>query len=456
VRRFIKLWKGNKLIRHRLVDVGHLLTGNFAASMIGFAAFALTARAIGAEGYGVLAMIYAWTRAIERLTTFQSWQPLIRYAAGLNHQTQRGELAALYKFGLTLDIAGALSAFLISAGLAWFAGSYIGLSAEARGLVVLYSTTLLFHINGMPTAVMRLAGRFRMLAYGQVAGAVFRFACCLAAYLLGGGLLVFALVWMAVQVFTSLMLLVMALLELRRQGVVGLVSAPLRGITARFPGLWNFAWSSYLSLTIRASAQEFDTLLVGAIADPTSAGMFHMAKRIGRLALQAGVQVQAVLYPDVARLWAKGAIKEFKRATLQVEVLLGTLGLLIIGFFWFAAEPLLRWTAGAQFSEAAPLLLVQGIAVAASLAGVALRSALLAMGRQQQILYLMLAGTAAFYATALLLIPAIGAMGANFAHIALSLILLVGMNVTFRRALRSGARKVPATTAGIQDDNLDM
>jgi O-antigen/teichoic acid export membrane protein len=78
------------------------------------------------------------------------------------------------------------------------------------------------------------------------------------------------------------------------------------------------------------------------------------------------------------------------------------------------------------------------------------------MGRQQQILYLMLAGTAAFYATALLLIPAIGAMGANFAHIALSLILLVGMNVTFRRALRSGARKVPATTAGIQDDNLDM
>jgi hypothetical protein len=38
----------------------------------------------------------------------------------------------------------------------------------------------------------------------------------------------------------------------------------------------------------------------------------------------------------------------------------------------------------------------------------------------------------------------------------LSLILLVGMNVTFRRALRSGARKVPATTAGIQDDNLDM
>jgi O-antigen/teichoic acid export membrane protein len=456
MRKFIQLWSGNVMLRRRLTDVSHLLTGNFAGSLIGFAAFALTARAIGAEGYGILAMIYAWTRAIERLTAFQSWQPLIKYAAGLDAKTQRDELAALYKFGLVLDGGGALSAFLLSAGLAWFAGSYIGLSVETRSLIVLYSTTLLFHINGMPTAVMRLAARFRMLAYGQVAGAVFRFTCCLAAYVLGGGLFVFALIWMAVQIFSSLLLLVMALRELRRQGIVGMFHAPLRGITARFPGLWNFAWSSYLSLTIRASAQEFDTLLVGALADPVSAGMFHMAKRIGRLAQQAGVQVQAVLYPDVARLWAKGAIEDFKRAIQQVEFLLGAVGLLLIGFFWLAAEPVLRWTAGPEFVAAAPLLLVQSIAVASSLAGIALRSALLAMGRQQQILYLMLVGTAAFYATALLLIPSIGAMGANFAHIALSVILLVGMLVAFRRALRDGKKTANPTPVDKDVEDLDL
>lgn len=438
MRKFIQLWTGNVTLRRRLADIVHLLTGNFTASLIGFAAFALTARAIGAEGYGILALIYAWTRAIERLTTFQSWQPLIKYAAGLDAKTQRGELAALYKFGLVLDGTGALAAFLLSAGFAWFAGSVIGLAPETRGLIVLYSTTLLFHINGMPTAVMRLAGQFRMLAYGQVAGAVFRFTCCLVAYVLGGGLFVFALIWMAVQIFSSLLLLAMASRELFRQGISDILVAPLRGITVRFPGLWNFAWSSYLSLTIRASAQEFDTLLVGALADPVSAGMFHIAKRIGRLAQQAGVQVQAVLYPDVARLWAKGAAEDFKRVIQQIELLLGALGLALVGFFWLAAEPILRWTAGPDFIAAAPLLLVQSIAIACSLAGIALRSALLAMGRQQSILYLMLVGTAGFYATALLLIPSIGAMGANFAHIALSLILLIGMLLTFRWALRDG------------------
>jgi O-antigen/teichoic acid export membrane protein len=174
------------------------------------------------------------------------------------------------------------------------------------------------------------------------------------------------------------------------------------------------------------------------------------------LAQQAGVQVQAVLYPDVARLWAKGAVEDFKRAVQQVEFLLGAVGLLLIGFFWLAAEPVLHLIAGPEFVAAAPLLLFQSIAVAFSLAGIALRSALLVMGRHQLILYLMLAGTAAFYATALLLIPSIGAMGANFAHIALSAILLLGMLVAFRRALRRGKQTHMTSTMDKDSEELDL
>src|SRR3546814_8834235 len=85
--------------------------------------------------------------------------------------------------------------------------------------------------------------------------------------------------------------------------------------------------SSDLSLTLRSSAQQLDTLLVGALADPASAGFYHIAKQVGRMAQQIGVHVQAVLYPDVARLWAAGAIQEFRRAILQVEVMLAAFGI---------------------------------------------------------------------------------------------------------------------------------
>src|SRR3546814_10472808 len=107
--------------------------------------------------------------------------------------------------------------------------------------------------------------------------------------------------------------------------------------------------SSDLSLTLRSSAQQLDTLLVGALADPASAGFYHIAKQVGRMAQQIGVHVQAVLYPDVARLWAAGAIQEFRRAILQVEVMLAAFGIAVVLLLLAAAMPILLYTAGPAF-----------------------------------------------------------------------------------------------------------
>src|SRR3546814_8857354 len=113
------------------------------------------------------------------------------------------------------------------------------------------------------------------------------------------------------------------------------------------------------------SSDLLDTLLVGALADPASAGFYHIAKQVGRMAQQIGVHVQAVLYPDVARLWAAGAIQEFRRAILQVEVMLAAFGIAVVLLLLAAAKPILLYTAGPAFLGAAPLMIVQGIAVAA-------------------------------------------------------------------------------------------
>ena len=56
----------------RLKNIAHLLTGNFASSFIGLAGFALTARALGPEDYGVLALCFAYARGIERLASVRS------------------------------------------------------------------------------------------------------------------------------------------------------------------------------------------------------------------------------------------------------------------------------------------------------------------------------------------------------------------------------------------------
>jgi O-antigen/teichoic acid export membrane protein len=421
----------------RIRNIAHLLSGNIASTAVGLASVALIARGLGPVDYGTFALTFSYTQAVERLVSFQSWQPLIRYGAELNDDEHRDDFKRLLKFGLMLDLSGSLAAWLIAISLALGGQHLFGWSVDTLKVVIVYSTVLLFGITGMPTAVLRLAGRFRMVAYGQVGGAVIRLAACAVGYAAGADLLQFAVIWMATQVLSTLTTLAIALHVLRKQNIRGLARAPLRGVAQRFPGLWRFTWTANLSLTLWSSAQQFDTLIVGALAGPQSAGLYHIAKRAGRLAQQVGAQVQAVVYPEVARLWAQGAVTEFRKVVRQVELALAGMGVVMVAIVTVAAGPLIYLAVGPQFAGAAPLLIAQIVAMALAICGSVTRSALLAMGRQRQVLQAVIASTVVFHAVAFSLVPVIGAMGANLAHIALGTTWLIGLLIAFRRALRT-------------------
>ncbi len=428
-------WQEEQSLRARLTGIAHLLTGNFLGAIIGLVGFALTARALGPHEYGLLALFFSYTRAIERLVSFQGWQPLIKYGAGLKEHQQKDDYKSLLKFGLLLDFSSTSLAWLVAVAIALTATPLIGISPDNTALLVMFCTVLLFQWSGMPTAALRLSGRFRMIAYSQLVSAAISGLLCLCGYLLGAGLFGFLLIWMVSQIASSLILVGLAFQVLRKQGVTGILAAPLKGVRERFPGIWSFAWTANLSLTIRSSANEVDTLLVGLLADPVAAGLYHIAKRIGRIAQQAGVQVQAVLYPDLARAWAAKAIAEFRRAIVQIEALLIGFGIIVYILLALFIEPLLRWTAGPEFLGAAPLVMVQTIAVIMTLSGAVMRSALLSMGLEKRVLRSVIAATLCFHATAFALIPLIGAMGANIAHIVMATVWGGSMWIWYRRAL---------------------
>jgi len=422
--------------RKRLRNVGHLLTGNAASAVLGLASYALTARALGVADFGQLAMILAFVRTIERLVSFQSWQPIIKYGAPLWGVKDSDDLRSLLKFGLLLDISAAVVAWGVAIVVACGGAYLLGWSGHQRELLLLYSCVLLFGISGTPTAVQRLSGNFHLLAYGQLINLVFRVGLCAVAAWYAADLRTFVLVWAGTQIFGALVLFALAMRTLRHEGIHGVFRASLKDIGSRFPSIWNFTWFANLSLTLRSSTNELDTLLVGALADPRSAGLYHIAKQLGRAGQQMGAQVQNVIYPDVARLWAKGRIAEFRRLVLQVEASLLALGVLGVLIAYATVDPLLRWTAGPAFLGAANLVVVQMVAVALVLSGTAARSALLAMGRQREVLIVVVTATLAFHLTAFLVIPKIGAMGGNIAHVVLGVIWLTGLSICLMRALR--------------------
>ncbi|NNC53238.1 MAG: hypothetical protein HKO08_09400, partial [Erythrobacter sp.] len=72
---------GKSFFGSRLVSILHLFGGNIANSLLMLLGTALAARTLGTEQFGVFVLVLTLGRFSERLVRFESWQPLIRFAA---------------------------------------------------------------------------------------------------------------------------------------------------------------------------------------------------------------------------------------------------------------------------------------------------------------------------------------------------------------------------------------
>jgi O-antigen/teichoic acid export membrane protein len=423
------------LAHRRVKAVFHLLTGTAATLALTLLSIALVARLLTPAPYGVFAMILALGQACERLLSFQSWQPLIRSGATIDLESDQASYFKLLKFGWLLDIGGSVAAWFIASGLAIAGYLLFDISLQNVGYTLLFATSLLFNFNGVSTAIFRLAGQYRAIASIQVVNALVRLLCVAGAYVAGAGLFELILIWTITQILGSFVNFAFAVRLLPRPGFRQLLKARAKGISSRFPGIWRFALGANFSLTLWSSAQSVDTLIVGWLADPASAGLFHIAKRISRVVMQVGAQVQAVVYPDLSRIAAAGKRHAFVRVLVQTELLLAAFGACCFLAVLFVGEPLVRIAVGPHFAGAVPLLIVQILAVTLTMSGSASRAGLLALGDQRSLLRTVMACTLAFYCAVFPLVLWIGPMGANIAHLLFAAIWLVGLGFYLRRAI---------------------
>src|SRR3546814_16366178 len=97
--------------------------------------------------------------------------------------------------------------------LAVAAGSLFGLKADYIGLILIYCVVLGLNITGMPTAVLRLAGRFRTIAYAQILAHMLRVGLGLGGLWWGGDPYYFVVVWRFSQFFGAVPFFLICLLD---------------------------------------------------------------------------------------------------------------------------------------------------------------------------------------------------------------------------------------------------
>jgi len=447
---FVKSILQDGLMRRLARNVGFLSIGIGGAALLGFLSLALTARALGPQQLGVIALLLAYVNAVNQLTRPENWQALIKYGAGMLERDAGAGFMQLVKFGLVIELAGGVLAMVVAmtglqAGKSWF-----GWSDETIWLGTIFCLAIPFKINSTPTAILRLFNRFSTFAVRQIAGAGITLTLVLIAYLAGAGLWAFLFVYMVAAVAESLILVSAAWSEMRRQEFGDFWKVSLRGIVRNNPGIWGFLCSANLSLLVRKSTTELDVLIVGSALGTGPAGLYYVARRLGEAIMKLGRPVQQAVYADAARLWARGETGRFRQTLLRINGMVGVVAFAVLTVVAFQAERLLTLAFGSAFVEAAPMLITHMLAVTIFLFGITLRPALFSMGRQHDLLGITILAAMMFYASLFAGLPWLGALAASVAHVVFNTLwLLASFWVVFGRGHKETTETMTTVDNGL-------
>lgn len=344
-------------------NAGLLLGGKALNAVFNLGVLALTARTLGIEAFGVLALIHAYTQTVGELLRFQSWQVLLTYGTGSFVEKRFGDFHRMLRFSLWLDLASGVAGVVGAIAGVWLIGTGLGWEAEHQWAVSIYALSIFFTVNGTPTGVLRLVDRFDLFALQSPVESWVKLLCVVWAWWLEAGLEVFLAIWFFAK-FTSFVYVYAAgIWALKRQGVLKRFRASAnQPLVADLPGIWSFVWSTNVNSALNLAFTQVGTLFVGALLGASEAGLYRIAKQLADATAKPAKLLGPALYPELARLAhgnERAALKKLifqlgigggavATALLLVASLIGGEALrLLIGPEYVAAKTVMLWLLGA-------------------------------------------------------------------------------------------------------------
>ncbi|MGB1877245.1 MAG: lipopolysaccharide biosynthesis protein, partial [Rhodospirillaceae bacterium] len=237
-------WFSDLIFRRVFKNAGFLLSGKVATGLFGLAYLSLAARGLGIEQFGILVLVQTYVQVVVGLTTFHSWQAVIRYGAISVENDDTAGFQKLISFTTALDVGGVI----LGAALAWFAaplvGPVLGWSDEVIGYAQPYSLLILFTIIATPTGLLRLYDRFDILAWQVMITPAMRLIGVAIAVFTDAPFWGYLLAWFVAGVAGGLTLLGLGWREGVKQGRLTGMQWSLKDVTTVHPKIWGFCLAS--------------------------------------------------------------------------------------------------------------------------------------------------------------------------------------------------------------------
>ena len=318
-------------------NVGWQYGGTLASTAIYFLFTYVVAQALGVERFGLIALGMGVAAFVCQFINLRQREMTIRYIARFQEEQDYPRMLATVKLSLLLDAAcGAVALLALLAVAPWAAGHV--LKAD-NGLAVVLVAGLAYVIQNVSDdtalGLLRVFGRFRLLAAMDVASACLKLAGALVAvHLFHGGVLAVLAVLAGTHLLVNATLLTRALADLRRRVPLA-AHAPLALLGPHRAEIVRFLKHNYLATLAGSASVELDVNLLGYFGAKETAGVYKLAKS-GAVALAQGADaVFLVVYPELARLWARADYARLKGFAKRLSLVLGGVGVVMYGLAFF-------------------------------------------------------------------------------------------------------------------------
>lgn len=352
------------------------------------------------------------------------------------------ELGALLRVALVPVATVGIVLALVTVAVAGWVGGRIGGAPHSQltlGLILLALALPLSALGAALLSATRGLGTMLPTVLGDKVGrGSLQLAGIAVAAATGGGLVAlsvaFALPYLAVAVAAAVWLAALLRREHRvREHRVQPQRARPAAATVR-GDFWSYTWPRAVARVCQIALQRVDIILVAVLRSPTEAALYTVATRflvIGQLAVQA---VQNMLQPQLSGLFAR-------EETARARRLFATATAWTMALTWpvylasAALAPLVLGVFGGRYAGAEPVMILLAGAMLFAAACGPVDVVLLMVGRSRLSLLNNASALAVNVALNVVLIPAVGILGAAVAWAAATIVRNVLPLVQVRRSL---------------------
>ena len=405
--------------------------------LVGVVQVAITARILGPEGFGALAVIIASASLIFGLLSVPGGHTIMTFITRAVVEGKSGEAGAVLHFTLAVSQGLSLVAYAVIAVLTLTVSSLLGISDVHMSAMLLYGLTgILLATNSESMAVLRLSDRLHLGFAVTVAARLIGLGLIIAVWQTGGDVSDVVAASVVAAAVNGVGMFSSAAVSARQAGIAGF----LRSFSFKVPSeMLQFHSGVFAQASIGTLNRHLYPILVSLFTSASDVGLYRASISVIDTARQPFRLLASGVQPEYSKLWYAGQGTELRRTALRFSIMASVISVTGFGLLALFREPFIRLFLGAEFLASADLLLI--LIPGALLATIPSVVSVLpiAVGRMWPTLAAMIGGLVASAVAFVLLVPPYGAEGAAWAttlHYVVAVAVLIPFVVSILRQSR--------------------